>query len=241
MAISSLTSMWVQLTPIRFAQMSGSLTTVRNGVELLSWQFDSSSQTQIVEMRHFQNMAPYTLSTDIPTVVIEVYDPADANSMKRVADLLDKGRSTWLPQGSQLAMASSGGTTDSSRPVRRLKAQAKKQMGRIQVVDLLRPEFIISLLQWTLVVAATQKVTCPNPADHEKSVFESGTSGFWSKLFDRPRGTKSLRTMTSKVTLKSVTDSTGTQESGTQCAFLARPSESKGTVTRPSTAPDTRH
>ena len=48
-------------------------------------------------MRHFQNMAPYTLSIDIPIVMIEVYDPIDANSMKRVADLLDKGYSTWLP------------------------------------------------------------------------------------------------------------------------------------------------
>ena len=231
---SSLTCISLQLTSIQFAQMSDLRTTSRSGVQSLSWQFDSSSHIQIVEMRHVQDVTPYTLLTDIPTIVIVVYDPANIQSMKQVADLLDTDRSIWLPQGSQLALASSGGTTESSRPVRRLKSRAKKQVGRIQVADLLRPESTLSLLQWTLVVAATQKVTCPNPVDHEKSAFESETSGFWSKMFDRPRGEKSVRTTTSMATLRSVADSTGTRESETQSTVLARP------VTRPSTASNTR-
>ena len=115
---------------IQFAQMSGTFTTVRNGVESLSWQFPSSSQIHIVEMRHLQHVTLYPLASDIPTVVIVVYDPADRHSMERVADLLDQDRCTWLPQGCPLALARSGGSSDPPRPVRRLQERAKKYLQR---------------------------------------------------------------------------------------------------------------
>ena len=83
-------------------------------------------------------------------------------------------------------------------------------MGAVQVLDVHGPESMMNLFQRTLVVAATKKVMCPNPADHERPVFESERSGFSSKLFGRPPGTKLLRTVASKVTMKSATDSTGT-------------------------------
>ena len=220
--------------------MSGTFTTVRNGVESLSWQFPSSSQIHIVEMRHLQHVTLYPLASDIPTVVIVVYDPADRHSMERVADLLNQDRCTWLPQGCPLALARSGGSSDPPRPVRRLQERAKKDMSVVQMFDVLKPESKMDLLQWTLVVAATQRVLCPDLADHEKSVFEMDQPGFWSKLRHTSRRAMLLRKVTSKITLRSATDSAGTLESETQSTLLKRPDENLDSRTRPSTAPHIR-
>ena len=157
--------------------------------------------------------------------------------MKRVADLLDQDRSTWLPQGCPLALARSGGSSNPPRPVRRLK---EKHMSVVQMFDFLEPESKMDLLQWTLVVAATQKVVCPDPADHEKSVFEMDQPGFWSKLRHTSRRAKLLRKVTSRITLRSATDSAGTLESETQSTLLKRPDENLDSLTRPSTAPHIR-
>ena len=43
-----------------FAKMSGVFTTVRNGLESGTWQFDTSSRRQVVEMRHVQGRVPAT-------------------------------------------------------------------------------------------------------------------------------------------------------------------------------------
>lgn len=206
-------------------------------MESRSWQFESSFQNLVVEMRHIEEVIPCALWMEIPTVVIVVYDPGDHDSMQRVTDLLDMEQSAWLPQGCQLALASSRGTTHSPRPVRLLKARAKRRMGMLQLFDILRSEDTMSLLQWTLVVASTRKVTDPDPVALEESVFEPGKPGLWSKLFDRPGRRKLLRKMTSKVTLRSATDSTDTRESELQSTVLdAAGGEYGDTVTRPSTA-----
>ena len=189
------------------------LTTVRNGVESRTWQFDSSFQIQVVEMRHIQEVTPCGLWMEIPTVVIVVYDPGDHDSMQRVTDLLHKEPSVWLPQGCQLALASNGCTTNSPRPVQQLKARAKGCMGMLKLFDILHSEDTMSLLQWTLVVAATRKVPDPDPVALEGSVLEPGKPGVWSKLLERPARTNLLRKMTSKVTLKSATDSNDAGES----------------------------
>ena len=210
---------------------------LRNGVVSRSWQFDSSFQILVVEMRHVQEVTPCALWMEIPSVVIVVYDPGDHDSMQRVTDLLDMEPSAWLPQGCQLALASSGGTTSSPRPVRRLKARAKRRMGMLQLFDILHSGDLMSLLQWTLVVASTRKVTGPNPVACEESISEPSKPGLWSK-FDRPARTKMLRMMTSKVTLRSATDSTDTRESESQSTVPKAPGEYGDTVTRPSTAPN---
>ena len=217
--------------------MSGTFTTVRNGVESRSWQFDSSFQVLVVEMRHIQEVTPCALWMGIPSVVIVVYDPRDHDSMQRVTGLLDMEPSAWLPQGCQLALASNGGTTNSPRPVRRLKARAKRRMGMLQLFDILHSVGTMSLLQWTLVVASTRKVTDPDPVALEESVLESGKPGLWSKLLDRQGQPKLLRKMTSKVTLRSATDSNDTGESESQAAFHKAPGEYGDMVARPLTAP----
>ena len=218
--------------------MSGTPTTVRNGVESRSWQFESSSQILVVEMRHVQEVTPCALWMEIPSVVIVVYEPGNHDSMQRVTDLLDMDPSAWLPQGCQLALASNGGTTSSPRPVRRLKARAKRRMGMLQLFDILHSEDTLSLLQWTLVVASTRKVSDPDPVALEESVLEPGKPGVWSKLFDRPARTNLLRKMASKVTLKSATDSNDAGESESQSTFQKTPGEYEDTVTRPSIAPN---
>ena len=219
--------------------MSGTPTTVRNGVESRSWQFDSSFQILVVEMRHIPEVIPCALWMEIPSAVIVVYDPGDHGSMRRVNNLLDMDACAWLPQGCQLALASNGGTTSSRWPVQRLKARAKRRMGMLQLFDILHSEDAMSLLHWTLVVASTRKVTDPDPVAPQESVLEPGKPGSWSKLFDRPARTKLLRRkMTSKVTLRSATDSTDTRESASQPTSLKAPGEYGDTVTRPSTAPN---
>ena len=131
----------------------------RCGVESGWWRFPSSSQPLNVEMRRIQDVDPNAVWLQVPTVVIVVYDAADDDSMKRLTGVLEMKTSTWLPQGCQLALASSGSTSSSGRPVRRLKARAKKHMGVVQVFDLHHPVSTMQLLLWTLVVATTHGVT----------------------------------------------------------------------------------
>ena len=181
-------------------------------------------------MRHIQEVTPCALWMEIPSIVIVVYDPGDHDSMQRVTDLLDMDPFTWLPQGCQLALASNGDATNSPRPVRRLKARAKRRMGMLQLFDILHSEDRMSLLQWALVVASTRKVTDPVPVAPPESVLEPGKPRLWSKLIDRPGTTKLLRKMTSKITLKSATDSNDIGESESQSPLPKAPGEYGDTV-----------
>ena len=230
----------MQLTRNQFAQMSGVMTAVRSGVESGWWQFPSSSQTLNVEMRQIQGVDPNAIWLQVPTVVIVVYDAADGDSMKRLTAVLNMKTSTWLPQSCQLALASSGSTTDSGRPVRRLKTQAKKHMGAVQVFGLHNPETTMKLLQWTLVVAATHVVTGTDQIEHETSFFNVERRNFWSNLRHKPPGTTLLRTVASTFTLRSSTGSTGVGGSDAQSTFVRPPDKNIDTLDRPSTAPDVR-
>ena len=155
-------------------------------------------------MRDTRQVTPCTVWMEIPTVVIVVYDAADHHSMQRVTDLLAMEPSAWLPDGCQLALASSGSATASPWPVRRLKGRAKGRMGTVQLFDILNSEATMHLLQWTLVTASTHKVPYPDPFDHDVSIFEPDRPGVWSKL---------LRKVASKVTLRSTAGSVETWDS----------------------------
>ena len=170
-------------------------------------------------MRQVENITPYSLWNDIPTVVIVVYDPTDRLSMGRVAALLRMEHSAWLPRTSRLALASSGSTWAAALPVWRLKRRAKRHMGQVYVSDLRDRESTRTLFDWTLEEATTRPVPDLDPAEHETSFFEIDDPMYWSKLRYHPPGTRFLRKVVSMFTLRSSKSSHGSEEDGSPSYF----------------------